>query len=457
MTDGPGVVELVDVGRRRLLGATLAGAAVLAAPGLAQAMVGALDAGALGVKPGDGDQSAALARALARAAKEARPLALPPGRYRVANVALPEGAVLVGAPELTRLELAAPGPLLVAKGVRRIALRGLVLDGASAPADFQTGALHLEDVGEVALDELAVLDAGGSGVVLLRSGGALRRSHIEQARHAGLFCMDGKGVTVSDNLVRGCRNNGVVVRRSAKADDGSVIANNRIEDTGALDGGLGWNGNAVNVSKAGGVMVSGNAIRRSAFSAVRAHETTDVLISGNVCLEGGETALYVEFGFDGAVVSGNLVDGAASGIAAANFREGGKLAAVTGNVLRNLFRRKLLDMPGEGYGLGIGIEAGAAVTGNVIENAAAFGIYAGWGPYLRDVAVSGNVIRECEVGIGVSVVDGAGPTTIAGNVIAGSRKGAVVGYRWTEAATRDLAVVGAAGFPGLTVGSNTIR
>ena len=43
------------------------------------------------------------------------------------------------------------------------------------------------------------------------------------------------------------------------------------------------------------------------------------------------------------------------------------------------------------------------MTGNVIENAPAFGIVAGWGKYLRDVAITGNVIRNAFVGIGVSV------------------------------------------------------
>jgi len=37
----------------------------------------------------------------------------------------------------------------------------------------------------------------------------------------------------------------------------------------------------------------------------------------------------------------------------------------------------------------------------VIENAPAFGIIAGWGKYLRDVAITGNVIRNAFVGVGV--------------------------------------------------------
>lgn len=451
------VADEVDVLRRRLLlgAAALAGAAC--APSFAEALPGALDAASMGVKPGDAEQSRGLQKAIDRAAREGRPLALGPGLYRAANLSLPDGTILVGAPELTRIELAGPGPLIVAQGARRISLSGLALDGANAPAGQEVGVLQAEDVLALALDEVAVTGAGGSAIALTRTGGAVRRCRIEGARHAGLFAMDGRGLTVADCVVRNCRNNGVVIRRTEKGDDGSVVSRNRIEDIGAADGGLGWNGNAVNVSKAGGVMATDNAIRRAAFSALRFHEADDAVISDNLCFASGETGIYAEYGFSGAVISSNLVDGAANGISVVNFNEGGRLATVSGNIVRNLFRRKLLDEPGEGYGSGIGVEADTAVTGNVVENAPDVGILAGWGPYLRDVTVTGNVVRGCGVGIGVSVVEGVGSASIVGNTISGSRKGAVIGYRWHDSATADLAVAGAGSRPGLVVSQNAVR
>jgi uncharacterized secreted repeat protein (TIGR03808 family) len=443
--------------RRRFLATAAACAGVAAAPGWAEALPGALDAGALGVKTGGGDQSRALTRALERSASEGRPLALGPGVYRASKIAFPDGAVLIGAPDLTRLKLFEAGPLIIAKGLRRATLRGIVLDGSNIPGGFQSGVLQAEDAAMLTLEEVAIVDAGGTGAVLLRSGAVFRNGRIENARQAGLFSMDGKGVSITDSVIQGCRNNGIVFRRNQKGADPSIVSRNRIEDTGALDGGLGWNGNAVNVSKTSGVIVSGNAIRRSAFTAVRAHEADNVMITDNLCLDSGETGLYVEFGFSGAVVSGNLVDGAANGIAIANFNEGGRLATVAGNVVRNLFRRRRLEVPEEGYGVGIGVEADVAVTGNVVENAATIGVSAGHGPYLRDVTISGNVVRSCEVGIGVSVVEGVGPATIVGNTVTGSRQGAVLGYRWEKAVTPDLAVGGSGGLPGLTVAQNTVR
>ncbi|GLK68058.1 TIGR03808 family TAT-translocated repetitive protein [Hansschlegelia plantiphila] len=451
------IEDLRAVSRRRFMAATASFAALAVAPAWAQGIVGALDGAALGVKPGDADQSRALARALERSARERRPLALGPGVYRVANVTMPDGAVLMGVPDATRLELSGSGALLSARGARRIALRGITLDGANIPGDERAGVIEVQDVAALTLDEVTIVGAGASAVVMSRSGGTVRNSRFENARQSALFSMDGKGVSVTDCVILGCRNNGILIRRTDKGDESSMVSRNRIEDTGALDGGLGWNGNAINISKAAGVVVSGNAIRRSAFTAVRAHQADDVIISDNLCLDSGETCLYAEFGFSGAVISGNLVDGAASGIAVANFNEGGRLGTVVGNVVRNLFRRRKLDGPGESYGQGIGVEADVAVTGNVVENAATVGITAGWGPYLRDVTISGNVVRGCDVGISVSVVEGVGPATIVGNTVTGSRRGGVLGYRWDQVSTPDLAVGGSGGLPGLTVSQNTLR
>ncbi len=130
-----------------------------------------------------------------------------------------------------------------------------------------------------------------------------------------------------------------------------------------------------------------------------------------------ETAIYAEFAFQGAVIADNIVDGAANGILVVNLDEDGRLATVSGNVVRNL----KLDGPyihdGAGFGFGIAVEGDTAVTGNVIENAPKWGMALGWGPYLKSVVASGNVIRNAPVGIAVSVVEGSGTAIISGNVM----------------------------------------
>ena len=99
--------------------------------------------------------------------------------------------------------------------------------------------------------------------------------------------------------------------------------------------------------------------------------STDLQITSNNIARMGEVAVYAEFAFEGAVISNNLVDGAATGISVTNFNDGGRLAVVQGNLIRNVFRR-----PGEPHttGYGIGVEADAAVTGNTIERAATAGL-----------------------------------------------------------------------------------
>ena len=126
-----------------------------------------------------------------------------------------------------------------------------------------------------------------------------------------------------------------------------------------------------------------------------------------------------------------------------------------GNLIRNLKpKRPIGTAPDDGAGVGIYVEADTAVTGNVIEKAPSFGIMAGWGKYLRDVTISGNVIRESFVGIGVSVAAGAGTATLSGNSISGAARGAVVGLDHARAVTSDLAAEGAPRFANIALSGN---
>ncbi len=107
--------------------------------------------------------------------------------------------------------------------------------------------------------------------------------------------------------------------------------------------------------------------------------------------------------------------------------------------------------------IGISVEADAVVSGNVIENVEGAGIQAGWGPYLRDVAISANVVRGADYGITVSVVDGAGTVVIADNLIADARLGAIVGMEWDKPVTGDLSKDGAARYAQLSIDGNRVR
>src|SRR4029079_9891991 len=189
---------------------------------------------------------------------------------------------------------------------------------------------------------------------------------------------------------------------------GTLVIDNRIEDIANTRGGSGQYGNAINVFRAAGVIVRGNRISRAWFSAVRGNASSNLQVVGNTVTDVGEVAIYSEFGFEGAVIANNTVDGAALGVVACNFNEGGRLAVVQGNLIRNLKpKRPAGTDPGDGAGIGIVVEADASVTGNVIENAPYADIVAGWGAYMRDVSVVGNVVRGGPLGIAVSVTSGA--------------------------------------------------
>jgi uncharacterized secreted repeat protein (TIGR03808 family) len=212
------------------------------------------------------------------------------------------------------------------------------------------------------------------------------------------------------------------------------------------------------VFRADNVIVRGNRISDAAFSAVRGNTASNLQIVGNTCTALGEVALYAEYGFEGAVIANNIVDGAALGISVTNFNRGGRLAVVQGNLIRNLVARRPAGTdPNDASGIGIGVEADTAVSGNVVENAAHAGIAAGWGAYLRDVAISANIVRGADYGITVSVAPGAGASVIADNLISGARRGAIVGMEWQKPVTGDLSTSGAERYAQLTISGNRVR
>ena len=187
-------------------------------------------------------------------------------------------------------------------------------------------------------------------------------------------------------------------------------------------GGTGENGNGVNVFRAGGVLVSGNRITDCAFSAVRGNASSDIQIIANSCARLGEVAIYAEFGFEGALIANNLVDTAATGITVTNFNDGGRLAVVQGNLVRNLFRREHEAVDKRGHG--ITVEADTVLTGNVVERAPTAGIVIGWG---RTCARSSPhpTLRACRVGILVTSDMGAGACLLSNNMVSGATDGAI--------------------------------
>jgi uncharacterized secreted repeat protein (TIGR03808 family) len=440
--------------RRSLLAAT--GAAALALPARAAPLGNyGLDAAHYGVRPGAADdQTGKLQRAIDDAARRQVPLALAPGVYRASELKLRSGAQIVGVRGASRLVLTHGDSLLSSEDGAALTLSGISLDGGKrAPTD--RALLHLLGAKDVRITDCLVENSGGSAITLEHCSGIVEGNSITNAGDTGLFCLDSRSLIVRGNRISGCGNGGIRVWQGKSRQDGSLIADNTIEEIDARGGGDGQNGNGINVFRAAGVIVRDNAVRRCAFSAVRGNAASDMQVLGNRCFDIGEVAIYAEFDFEGAVIANNIVDGAALGVSVTNFNRGGRLAVVQGNLIRNLKPARPQGGP-DAAGLGIAVEADSTVTGNVIEHAPWMGISVGAGEYLRDVAVTGNVIRETGIGIGVSVAPRAGGAVISGNVISGARRGAILGMQWGKPQTGDFAKDGAAGYPQLTVANNRV-
>ncbi|MBB1093016.1 TIGR03808 family TAT-translocated repetitive protein [Rhodopseudomonas palustris] len=446
--------------RRRLIGLAAAALTLSATPlRAAPTSQRGRDAAQLGIRPDSSDdQTAALQRAIDNAAHARVPLALPPGNYRTGTLRLPSGAQLSGVRGATRLIFTGGPSLFDSAGAETPTLSGLVLDGGAIPLPARRGLVHCVGARNLRITDCEITASGGSGVWLETTSGAITDNLLTAIAVTGVVSFDAKGLSVSRNVLIGANNNGIEILRTSIGDDGSIVTGNRIENIKAGPGGSGQYGNAINAFRAGNVIVSGNRIKNCDYSAVRGNSASNIHITDNSVSDVREVALYSEFAFEGAVISGNTVDGAALGVSVCNFNEGGRLSVVQGNIIRNLLpKRPIGTAPDDDAGIGIYVEADTAVTGNVIENAPSFGIVAGWGRYLRDVAITGNVVRRAFVGIGVSVAEGAGTATINGNVIAEAPRGAVVGLDHARPVTPDLTTPGAARFAQIALGSNSVR
>ena len=417
------------------------------------------DATQYGVRPGSpDDQTKALQRAIDEAARARNPLLLPPGVYRTSMLRLATGTQLIGVRGATRLQFNGGASMLLGEGADSLTLSNLTLDGGGIPLPARRGLVHCLGGRDIRILDCEITKSGGSGIWLEQVAGDISGNIITDIAVTAVVSFDAAGLIVSRNTIVGTSDNGIEILRSAIGDDGTLVADNRIEDIKAGPGGSGQYGNAINAFRAGNVIVRGNRIRNCDYSAVRGNSAANIQITGNSVSDVREVALYSEFAFEGAVIANNTVDGAALGVSVCNFNEGGRIAVVQGNIIRNLLpKRPIGTAPDDDAGIGIYVEADTAVSGNVIENAPSFGIVAGWGQYLRDVAITGNVIRKAFVGVGVSVVPGAGTALVGNNMISETPRGAVVGLDHARPITADLSTEGAQRYAQVMIGNNAVR
>ena len=379
-----------------------------------------------GLEPNaDRDQTAVLQAAIDTAAIKGVPLILPPGVIRITDVRLRAGTRLIGSSRTTVLQFASGPAFLTAEKADGLLLQDIVLDGAFMTFDEARGEglITLANSKGITIDGVEIRNSAKGGLSLIACAGRVMNSTITGVLDFGLKSLDATGLDIAGNTISNCGNNGILVWRSEKGEDGTTITNNRVAKIRNASGGTGEYGNGINVFRAGSVIVAQNRISDCAFTAVRGNAANNIQIIANSCERLGEVAIYSEFGFEGALIANNMIDFAATGISVTNFNEGGRLAVIQGNLIRNLFRREhdLEDKRGEG----IGVEADAVVSGNTIEGAPTVGIQIGWGPFMRDVAATGNVIRNAKVGISITSGAETGARLIANNLISKIGDGAI--------------------------------
>jgi len=417
-----------------------------------------LDAGQFDLRPGAAeDQSRQLLAAMKQAAARGAPLLLPPGRYRLGTVRLPEGTQIVGVPGQTRLVTASGGPLFAAANIGRASLTGLTFDGLDIPSPQRAGLVTGEGVGAIAVSDCDFTGAGSVGLQLNRCGGRVTGSRFRGMRDSAVFSLDSAGLVVEGNDVEDCGNNGIQIWRSQPGDDRSTVRGNRVSRIRADAGGDGQNGNGISLFRAGGVIIEGNQLRDCAMTFIRNNSGSGVQILGNQGRRCGEVALYSEFAFEGTIMANNLVEDCAQGANITNLDHGGRLAVFANNIIRDV-RRGLAPNGKEPIGgIGIHVEAEAAVTGNVIEDASDIGISLGWSWGMRNLACTGNVVRKTGIGIAISLVPKERNALIANNLIDAARNGAIVGTEYGKPVTGDLARTPDAKAAGVTVANNAVR
>lgn len=417
-----------------LLGATI-GLGLSARPTMAQSAL------SYGVTPNAGrNQSVAFQRMLNQAALSGTAIELPAGDYKINNIRLPDGCVLRGAGASTILTNSGTGPMLFGNAAGWISLSNFRCDGAMLAATAENqGVITLSNIMNANLSGLIVRNGANDGIYLEQCGGNVSNCQISQIGRLGIFAMQSNSLALEDNTVDDCADGGIIVHRWEAGHDGAVIARNVVRNIRASRGGVGQWGNGINVFRADNVLVQDNQMSNCAFSAIRANTTENTIINRNKCIASGETAIYAEFAFKNATITRNFIDGCANGISATNLNNGGRGSVITDNTIRNAIATGPYQPAPPYFGHGISVEADALVRDNLIETVNGYGINVGWGPYLDNVEVSANTIKDANIGIGISVADGAGTAKITSNLIH-ARNGAIRVHRWDQIEPNDLAL-----------------
>jgi uncharacterized secreted repeat protein (TIGR03808 family) len=366
---------------------------------------------------------------------------LPAGTFATGGLKINGTVRMEGVRGHTKLISLSGGPVLTIDSASDVSLSGIAFSGKDVAAtdELARGALvmanHCQDL---LIENCKFGGSPFSGLRLEKCSGRIVGNQFSKLGESGLFAIDSTRLEISGNDVTDIGNNGIQVWRGEIGEDGTQIIGNRISHIKANAGGDGQNGNAIGVFRSGNVVVANNRITDTAFSAIRFNSGSNCQINGNS--RAGETAVYVEFAFQGAVVANNIMEDVAFGISMTNFDQGGRMAICTGNIVRRAKRGTTVNA---NVGYGIHAESDTLVSNNIVEDIESNAINLGWGGQCRNLIAQGNIVRNCDRGISFSMTTGAGKMMLSGNMIEGARLAAIQGLDYDVAKTDDLGLAGA--------------
>lgn len=382
---------------------------------------------------------------------QGRPLFFQPGIYDsgTATVLTSNGG---GKPLLAR---AVPGSVtlrfngvnifLRVEGQSNVCFQGLIFDGQNrALTDYVAQRPALIAVSAAAkgivFEDCRVANSPGIGLYVTGGAEALIRSCSLSSHSIGIWSENAK-ISAHDNKLSLLSNNGIAIWRSAVTGDSSTISGNEINGIESAAGGTGQNGNGVSVFRAIGVTITNNKIFNTKFSAVRCNGGGQFIVSNNSVYNTREVAIFVEapganIDLHGAIIANNSLETVGNGINVANSGQFGdgtsRSVIIEGNRIANVLNNPIPDAgyyPPSTIGNGIMIEQDCVVSANIIDRASRVGIQAGINTGARDLVVTGNLVMNTPIGIGVSndAVSNTGRSVVvSGNIVRSASLGGIV-------------------------------
>ncbi|MDY6963220.1 MAG: twin-arginine translocation signal domain-containing protein, partial [Pseudomonadota bacterium] len=166
------------------------GQAAWSAPALSMTdLRGSIDAGAAGLSPTPGeDQTRQLAELIAQAVRGDQWVFLPPGRYEVSNLTLPDRTRLTGIAGATEIAYSGRGAFIDAGAANRIELSNIIFNGAGlALPEDAPALLNLRDVFDLTIDNCTLKGNAKTALQMERCGGRISNCRILEIGEYGLY------------------------------------------------------------------------------------------------------------------------------------------------------------------------------------------------------------------------------------------------------------------------------